>query len=81
MSTKDLVTTGKDSPVMDEKEQASIEMKGGSSQGEQSPVLGYSTPALAPRPKLPYGWQLAVIVLTCLCTCEYVLEFLYGRVS
>ncbi|KAM5537436.1 hypothetical protein V8D89_008955 [Ganoderma adspersum] len=68
MSQKDPVSTGKDSPVMDEKEQASIEMKGGSSQGEQSPVLGYSTPALAPRPKLPYGWQLAVIILTCLCT-------------
>nr|VWP01720.1 Cytochrome P450 monooxygenase CYP52X1 [Ganoderma boninense] len=64
----DPVGSGKDSPVMDEKDQASIEMKGGSNQGEQSPVLGYSTPALAPRPKLPYGWQLAVIILTCLCT-------------
>ncbi|PIL26007.1 MFS general substrate transporter [Ganoderma sinense ZZ0214-1] len=68
MSPKDPVGSGKDSPVMDEKEQASIEMKGGSSHGEQSPVLGYSTPALSPRPKLPYAWQLAVIILTCLCT-------------
>ncbi len=72
MSPKDPVSSGKDSPVMDEKEQASIEMKGGSSQDERSSALGYSTPALTPRPRLPYRWQLAVIILTCLCTCGYL---------
>lgn len=74
MSSKDPASSGKDSPVMDE-EKASVELKDGSSQGEQSPGLGYSTPGLAPRPKLPYGWQLAVIILTCLCTCKYFLDF------
>ena len=65
--------TGKSSPaVVDEKEKTSVDVHdGGSSQGEQAPVLGYSTPGLAPKPRLPYGWQLAVIILTCLCTCAY----------
>ncbi|KAI1787363.1 MFS general substrate transporter [Ganoderma leucocontextum] len=69
MSPKDPANSGMDSPAMDEKEKVSIDMKGsGSSQDERSPVLEHSTPALAPKPKLPYGWQLAVIILTCLCT-------------
>ena len=40
--------TGKSSPaVVDEKEKTSVDVHdGGSSQGEQAPVLGYSTPAL-----------------------------------
>ncbi|TBU31284.1 MFS general substrate transporter [Dichomitus squalens] len=71
MSSVEKITSsvGKDSPVVDEKEKTSVDVHDeGSSQDEQALVLGYSTPGLAPKPRLPYWWQLAVIVLTCLCT-------------
>ena len=29
---------------------------------------------------LPYGWQLAMIILTCLCTCEFVVSCSLDRV-
>ncbi|KAH9886734.1 MFS general substrate transporter [Cubamyces lactineus] len=56
-------------PVVDEKEQSSVDIKDtGSAQGElQSPALSYK-PGSPSKPKLPYSWQLVMIVLTCLCT-------------
>ncbi|KAI0369350.1 MFS general substrate transporter [Pilatotrama ljubarskyi] len=55
--------------AVDEKEKSSVDMKdSSSSQGEeQSPALSYA-PAESSKPKLPYSWQLVMIVLTCLCT-------------
>ncbi|KAI0742862.1 MFS general substrate transporter [Daedaleopsis nitida] len=41
----------------------------GSSQGgDDAPALGYTMPKQAMKPRLPFGWQLVMIVLTCLCT-------------
>ncbi|KAI0331369.1 MFS general substrate transporter [Cubamyces sp. BRFM 1775] len=55
--------------VVDEKEKSSVDMKdNGSAQGElQSPALSYK-PGPPSKPKLPYSWQLVMIVLTCMCT-------------
>ncbi|KAI0830310.1 MFS general substrate transporter [Trametes gibbosa] len=52
-----------------EREKASIDVRDdGSSRGdEQSSALAYEQGS-SPKPKLPYSWQLAMIVLTCLCT-------------
>ncbi|KAH9920859.1 MFS general substrate transporter [Epithele typhae] len=34
----------------------------------QTPALGYTPPARTTKPRLPYTWQLVMIILTCLCT-------------
>lgn len=53
---------------LDEKDKGSVDVRdNGSSQGEE-PALGYAAGSPS-KPKLPYSWQLAMIVLTCLCTC------------
>ena len=37
----------------------------------QEQTLAYGpTKRAAPKARLPYTWQLVVIVLTCLCTCK-----------
>ena len=62
--------------VVDEKEKSSVDMKdSGSAQGElQSPALSYK-PGSPSKPKLPYSWQLVMIVLTCLCTCTFLFYY------
>lgn len=53
-------------------EKASFEhndSKEGSSH-EQERSLSYGSDDGASKPKLPYGWQFAMIILTCLCTCK-----------
>ncbi|KAI0791011.1 MFS general substrate transporter [Abortiporus biennis] len=55
---------GGSSPV-DEK--ASYEHKDSRSSQHVQSLTDNSTEAI-PKPKLPYGWQLVMIILTCLCT-------------
>ncbi|KAI0651119.1 MFS general substrate transporter [Trametes meyenii] len=54
---------------IDEKEKTSVDVQDdGSSRGEaRSSALPYGSDSPS-KPKLPYYWQLAMIVLTCLCT-------------
>ncbi|CDO77471.1 hypothetical protein BN946_scf184902.g5 [Trametes cinnabarina] len=61
--------SGVEKSMVEEKEKSSVDVKDdASSKGEaQSPSLPYSPGSLS-KPKLPYSWQLAMIVLTCLCT-------------
>ncbi|OJT11277.1 Major facilitator superfamily domain-containing protein 1 [Trametes pubescens] len=56
-------------PPLDEKDKGSVDVRdNGSSQGEEpASALGYAAGSPS-KPKLPYSWQLAMIVLTCLCT-------------
>ncbi|KAI8996319.1 MFS general substrate transporter [Trametes punicea] len=58
-----------DKVSIDQNEKSLVDVKdGGSSNGEpQSPALSYS-PSSPSKPRLPYSWQLVMIVLTCLCT-------------
>lgn len=59
------------SPV---EEKASLEEHdSSSSQGDaEQTALGYGTRKVTPKAKLPYGWQLLMVVLTCLCTCRFI---------
>ncbi|KAI0673172.1 MFS general substrate transporter [Trametes maxima] len=54
---------------IDEREKTSVDVKDdGSSRGEgRSPALPYDSDSPS-KPKLPYYWQLVMVVLTCLCT-------------
>ena len=65
-------TTSTEKSPVDVAEKSSVE--GSRSADEQAPALDYATPAMAPKPKLPYGWQFAMILLTCMCTCTYPLH-------
>lgn len=34
--------------------------------------LSFKEAGVSGKPKLPYRWQFAIIILTCLCTCKYI---------
>lgn len=53
---------------LDEKDSGSVDVRDNSSSQGSEPALGYAAGSPS-KPKLPYSWQLAMIVLTCLCTC------------
>lgn len=40
--------------------------------------LSYKEAGVSGKPKLPYRWQFAIIILTCLCTCKYLVLCLTG---
>ena len=73
MSTKRANSSDEKSPV-ETSEKSSVD--GSRAGDEQPPALNY---AASTKPKLPYSWQLVMIVLTCLCTCAYTFHFLAGR--
>ena len=56
-------------------EKSPIEEK--SAYGQQESVVPFTESQAAEsgestsKPRLPYAWQLTVIILTCLCTCEW----------
>ncbi|KAL1943261.1 hypothetical protein VTO73DRAFT_4336 [Trametes versicolor] len=52
---------------LDEKDGGSVDVRDNSSSQGSEPALGYAAGSPS-KPKLPYSWQLAMIVLTCLCT-------------